>query len=135
LTASSSRSTHRANPTSGAYGDNNQRRYLGHLGTGITDAMLRDLLAKLETIPAETSPFDGPAPREHERKARWVRPGFCRAKTHPSCGAEQRRGPWHPRDSACPGEACAMPPNPSTAINTAATAMVIFFSMELTPLA
>jgi bifunctional non-homologous end joining protein LigD len=58
----------------GAYDDNNQLRYLGHVGTGVTEAMLRDLLATLETIPAETSPFGEPVPREHERKAHWVRP-------------------------------------------------------------
>jgi bifunctional non-homologous end joining protein LigD len=58
----------------GAYDFDNQLRYLGHVGTGFTDTVLRDLLAKLETIPAETSPFDEPVPREHERKAHWVRP-------------------------------------------------------------
>jgi bifunctional non-homologous end joining protein LigD len=58
----------------GAHDENNQLRYLGHVGTGFSDAMLRDLLAKLETIPTATSPFDEPVPREHERKAHWVRP-------------------------------------------------------------
>jgi bifunctional non-homologous end joining protein LigD len=58
----------------GAHDKNNQLRYIGHVGTGFTDAMLRDLLTKLEGIPATTSPFDEPLPWEHERTAHWVRP-------------------------------------------------------------
>jgi bifunctional non-homologous end joining protein LigD len=58
----------------GAHDETGKLRYLGHVGTGFSDAMLRDLLTQLETIPAETSPFDELVPRIHERNAHWVRP-------------------------------------------------------------
>ncbi|GAA5156364.1 hypothetical protein GCM10023321_31990 [Pseudonocardia eucalypti] len=49
-------------------------RYLGHVGTGFTHAMLRDLLTQLEPLTTSDSPFDEAVPREHARKARWVQP-------------------------------------------------------------
>lgn len=49
-------------------------RYLGHVGTGFTDAMLRDLSARLGPIARRDSPFDAPIPVEHARDAHWVEP-------------------------------------------------------------
>jgi len=49
-------------------------RYLGHVGTGFSDAVLTDLTARLRRLTRPTSPFDELVPREHARKARWVEP-------------------------------------------------------------
>jgi bifunctional non-homologous end joining protein LigD len=49
-------------------------RYVGHVGTGFTEAMLRDLGARLAPLARGTSPFAGPLPRDHARGARWVQP-------------------------------------------------------------
>jgi bifunctional non-homologous end joining protein LigD len=57
----------------GAYADG-ALRYLGHVGTGFSDAVLDDLTARLRRLTRPTSPFDEVVPREHARKARWVEP-------------------------------------------------------------
>lgn len=49
-------------------------RYVGNVGTGFTDAMLRDLVGRLEPLHRDASPFDEQVPREHARGVRWVRP-------------------------------------------------------------
>jgi len=58
----------------GAYDDEVKLRYLGDVGTGFTDWMLDDLLTRLAALEQPDSPFDEPVPREHARRARWVRP-------------------------------------------------------------
>jgi bifunctional non-homologous end joining protein LigD len=58
----------------GAHDDQGRLRYLGDVGTGFSDAMLSDLLDRLAALEQPTSPFDEPVPREHARRARWVRP-------------------------------------------------------------
>jgi len=58
----------------GAYDDQGRLRYLGDVGTGFTDRMLQDLLARLVAIEQQRSPFDDPVPREHARRAHWVYP-------------------------------------------------------------
>jgi len=58
----------------GAYDDEAKLRYLGDVGTGFTDWMLDDLLTRLAALEQPGSPFDEPVPREHARRARWVRP-------------------------------------------------------------
>ncbi|UUE19489.1 non-homologous end-joining DNA ligase [Microbacterium sp. J1-1] len=48
-------------------------RYVGRVGTGFTDRILRDLLARLDPLRSETAPLDGvPAPDASD--ALWVRP-------------------------------------------------------------
>lgn len=50
-------------------------RFLGHVGTGFTDAVLRDLHARLAPLRRDTPAFDdGEVPREYARPARWVEP-------------------------------------------------------------
>jgi bifunctional non-homologous end joining protein LigD len=49
-------------------------RYLGHVGTGFTDAMLHDLSTRLTPLARPDSPFDAPIPKEHARDAHWVQP-------------------------------------------------------------
>ncbi len=58
----------------GAYDNEGRLRYLGDVGTGFTDWMLDDLLVRLTTLEQSDSPFDDPVPREHARRAHWVRP-------------------------------------------------------------
>ena len=48
--------------------------FAGHVGTGFTDKMLRDLEADLAPLVRDDSPFDTAVPREHARNARWVEP-------------------------------------------------------------
>lgn len=52
-------------------------RYVGHVGTGFTTAMLTDLSRRLAALAQTGSPFTaagGTVPREHARGARWVTP-------------------------------------------------------------
>jgi bifunctional non-homologous end joining protein LigD len=58
----------------GAYDEHDRLRYLGHVGTGFTEAALRHLLDELRPRERPSSPFDEEVPREEARKARWVRP-------------------------------------------------------------
>jgi bifunctional non-homologous end joining protein LigD len=58
----------------GAYDGSGSLRYLGHVGTGFTEAALRALLVELRAREQSTSPFDEEVPSEEARKARWVRP-------------------------------------------------------------
>lgn len=48
--------------------------YIGNVGTGFTEAILRDLAARLAPLRRETNPFDTAVPREVERNAQWVEP-------------------------------------------------------------
>ncbi|GAA5066942.1 bifunctional non-homologous end joining protein LigD [Thermocatellispora tengchongensis] len=48
--------------------------FAGHVGTGFTQAMLRDLGERLAPLARPTSPFAGQVPREHARDAHWVEP-------------------------------------------------------------
>lgn len=58
----------------GAYDPAGRLRYVGHVGTGFTQAMLRDLGELLAPLEREEPPFDEPVPREHARDAHWVEP-------------------------------------------------------------
>jgi bifunctional non-homologous end joining protein LigD len=58
----------------GAYDGTGELRYLGHVGTGFTEAALRDLLERLRPLEQRASPFDEEVPRDEARRARWVRP-------------------------------------------------------------
>ncbi|GAA4519172.1 MULTISPECIES: non-homologous end-joining DNA ligase [Nonomuraea] len=58
----------------GVYDDSGRLIYVGNVGTGFTDAMLRDLAARLAPYERPDSPFDEELPRPHERDARWVAP-------------------------------------------------------------
>ncbi|HEV2783771.1 MAG TPA: non-homologous end-joining DNA ligase [Actinophytocola sp.] len=48
--------------------------FVGKVGTGFTDAMLRDLHSRLAPLHRNDSPFDTPVPREDARFAHWVEP-------------------------------------------------------------
>ena len=48
--------------------------FAGHVGTGFTDKMLRDLETQLAPLARDESPFATTVPREHARTAKWVDP-------------------------------------------------------------
>jgi bifunctional non-homologous end joining protein LigD len=54
--------------------DDNNLVYAGHVGTGFTEAMLRDLGADLEPLAVDAPHVASEIPRAHSRDARWVRP-------------------------------------------------------------
>jgi bifunctional non-homologous end joining protein LigD len=58
----------------GSYDHEGRLRFIGHVGTGFTDAMLRDLHRRLTPLERPDPPFDEPVPREHARDAHWVEP-------------------------------------------------------------
>ncbi|MEV0389752.1 non-homologous end-joining DNA ligase [Nonomuraea sp. NPDC050643] len=58
----------------GAYDPHGRLRYVGHVGTGFTQAMLRDLQELLEPLERPDPPFDEAVPREHARDAHWAEP-------------------------------------------------------------
>jgi bifunctional non-homologous end joining protein LigD len=49
-------------------------RFVGHVGTGFSDAVLRELTAELRRIERHTSPFAGELPRSETKDAHWVTP-------------------------------------------------------------
>ena len=57
----------------GYYSDG-QLLYCGHVGTGFTDQVLRQLTRRLEPLRRPGNPFDGPVPPEYARPAVWVEP-------------------------------------------------------------
>ncbi|MFI9590884.1 non-homologous end-joining DNA ligase [Nonomuraea sp. NPDC052265] len=58
----------------GAYDPRGRLLYVGHVGTGFTQQMLRDLQDLLAPLRRPDPPFDEPVPREHARHAHWVEP-------------------------------------------------------------
>jgi bifunctional non-homologous end joining protein LigD len=58
----------------GYFDDKGHLRYAGKVGTGFTEASLRDLTRRLEKILVDDGPFHDPPPRPIARQARWVRP-------------------------------------------------------------
>ncbi|GGM75918.1 ATP-dependent DNA ligase [Thermopolyspora flexuosa] len=49
-------------------------RYAGHVGTGFSEAALRELDRLLRPLERAASPFDDEVPREFARSAHWVEP-------------------------------------------------------------
>src|SRR5262249_13369025 len=49
-------------------------QYVGHVGTGFTEAVLRQLGELLAPLARPTSPFATGLPRDHARGARWTEP-------------------------------------------------------------
>ncbi|MGZ3146330.1 non-homologous end-joining DNA ligase [Lentzea chajnantorensis] len=58
----------------GAHDERGDLVYVGHVGTGFSQAVLADLQRELERRERSTSPFPAGVPREHARDARWVEP-------------------------------------------------------------
>ncbi|MGY1831379.1 non-homologous end-joining DNA ligase [Geodermatophilus sp. SYSU D01180] len=56
----------------GVHDDDGRLVYAGHVGTGFTDAVLRELGGLL--TPRRTAPFAGAVPRDVARDARWAEP-------------------------------------------------------------
>ncbi|WP_190232955.1 non-homologous end-joining DNA ligase [Streptomyces avicenniae] len=66
----------------GAYDEEGALRYIGHVGTGFSDAALSGLADRLEPLARGGSPFDEPVPRDRARKARWTAPEVVGEVTH-----------------------------------------------------
>jgi bifunctional non-homologous end joining protein LigD len=56
--------------------DGDRLRYVGHVGTGFTDAMLADLAEQLRPLGRETSPFGTKIPSQAARGAYWTEPSL-----------------------------------------------------------
>ncbi|MFC0861541.1 non-homologous end-joining DNA ligase [Sphaerimonospora cavernae] len=69
----------------GVHDEGGRLRYAGSVGTGFTEATLRELAVRLARLKRETSPFDEELPREDTRGAYWV---------HPVLVGEVRFGEW-----------------------------------------
>ncbi|MEV5749202.1 non-homologous end-joining DNA ligase [Actinoallomurus sp. NPDC052308] len=54
--------------------DDGPLRYAGNVGTGFTEADLRDLAVQLAPLARDEDPFAPPVPRDVARRARWVQP-------------------------------------------------------------
>ncbi|WP_197320110.1 non-homologous end-joining DNA ligase [Saccharomonospora sp. NB11] len=66
----------------GAYDADSDLVYVGHVGTGFTDAALADLLTRLRRHERPSSPFSTPVPRESSRHAHWVEPVYVGEVEH-----------------------------------------------------
>ena len=103
----------------GVYDDDGRLRYAGNVGTGFTEAMLRELMRQLDPLQRDTSPFSTPVPPAYARGAHWVDPRLVgevafnewtgdRSMRHPSWhGLRTDKNPedvhreaWLPRSSA-----------------------------------
>lgn len=49
-------------------------QYVGQVGTGFNDAVLRDLTATFDGLASSSNPFSTEVPRPYRNVARWVRP-------------------------------------------------------------
>lgn len=58
----------------GVHDDEGRLVYAGHVGTGFTERMLDDLLARLTPLERTTSPLASEVPRALVKDARWVTP-------------------------------------------------------------
>jgi bifunctional non-homologous end joining protein LigD len=74
----------------GARDADGRLRYLGNVGTGFTEQMLRDLLARLEPLARDASPFADAVPREHARGVRWVSPRLVGEVEYRNLTADRR---------------------------------------------
>jgi bifunctional non-homologous end joining protein LigD len=54
--------------------DDGRLVYAGHVGTGFSERVLDDLMARLTRLEQLTPPFADEVPRAHARGARWVQP-------------------------------------------------------------
>lgn len=54
--------------------DEHGLRYVGNVGTGFTEAVLRDLAGRLRPLARKTNPFDVTVPAVVARNAHWVEP-------------------------------------------------------------
>lgn len=74
----------------GAHDDTGALVYIGHVGTGFSDAALRDMQARLRPLRRESSPFGTEVPRDRARQATWVDPVLVGEVEHRQWTAEGR---------------------------------------------
>ena len=64
--------------------------YVGHVGTGFSQAVLAQLSARLTALRTEHSPFSRPLPRVDARDAVWVRPAIVGEVAYTEWTADDR---------------------------------------------
>jgi len=64
--------------------------YLGAVGSGFTEAELRDLTARLRELEQPSSPFAAPVPPDIARRAHWTRPVLAAEVTYTEITPEGR---------------------------------------------
>ncbi|EID56538.1 non-homologous end-joining DNA ligase [Saccharomonospora xinjiangensis] len=74
----------------GAYTADGSLCYVGHVGTGFTEAALADLLARLRPLARPSSPFATPVPRDRARHAHWVEPALVGEVEHRQWTTDRR---------------------------------------------
>jgi bifunctional non-homologous end joining protein LigD len=81
----------------GVYDDDGRLRYAGNVGTGFTEAMLRELMRQLDPLQRDTSPFSTPVPPPYARGAHWVDPRLVGevAFTEWTGDGSMRHPSWH----------------------------------------
>lgn len=77
----------------GVYDEAGQLHYAGHVGTGFTEAALRDMQTRLERIARHSSPFAGRVPREFTRRAHWVETRAGRGSRAPAVDRRRATAP------------------------------------------
>ncbi|WP_345379919.1 non-homologous end-joining DNA ligase [Pseudonocardia yuanmonensis] len=117
----------------GAHDADGRLRYLGHVGTGFTQEMLRALLERLEPLRRRSSPFDESVPRDHARNVRWVEPrlvGEVEYRTVTRDG-RLRHASWRGlRPDRDPGEITLTTPAPSSPASSAADRLATYTEMR-----
>jgi len=80
----------------GAHDDDGLLRYLGHVGTGFTEAALTALRGRMAALAAAASPFDHAVPLPQARTAHWVRPELVGEVVHRNLtrGGRLRGASW-----------------------------------------
>ncbi|MDT0346389.1 non-homologous end-joining DNA ligase [Streptomyces litchfieldiae] len=74
----------------GAHDPEGRLRYIGHVGTGFTEAALADILGRLAALARATSPFADAVPREGARRAHWVEPRLVGEVAHRTWTRDRR---------------------------------------------
>jgi bifunctional non-homologous end joining protein LigD len=60
----------------GVYDDDDRLTYIGHVGSGFSEAVLRQLSEAVAPLTRDESPFANEVPRLLARKARWIEPSL-----------------------------------------------------------
>ena len=77
--------------------DDHRLQYAGNVGTGFTEAMLRELMRQLAPLQRDTSPFATPVPPRYARAVHWAEPRLVGevAFTEWTADGSMRHPSWH----------------------------------------
>ncbi|TKG61548.1 DNA ligase [Prauserella endophytica] len=95
----------------GAHDEHDQLVYLGHVGTGFSDAELARMQRLLEELEQPDSPFPaGQVPRDRARHAHWVAPMLVGEVEYREFVTRLRHPSWRGLHSDVPTELVRVPP-------------------------